>query len=264
MLSLDQVGYSMTLPIVGYQVLPELRRPGTERANQPLNAFSSQKPQGLESLPVAQIPPKLGPTLYSSANSSDDKIWPVDNQPERNLEFVSGCRPIGLVKGVTATESYVHFLFIIETRLIMARLSKKEPNRKTGLKCTWPGCRSKAIFKRNYELQRHVKKHSRRETFSCSAVNCQFRGPKAFYRADKLKNHVSAAHDDETLFACPVSGCRSALTPLPRDLLGLHIRNYNNGHCKAYWSYFAALDFGRTARTCPMEKCTRKLDIDDI
>ena len=134
----------------------------------------------------------------------------------------------------------------------------------TGRKCNFPGCRSKRTFKRNYELQRHMKMHERRETFDCPAVNCKYRGPKAFYRPDKLKAHVNAAHDEHTMFACPVAGCLSARTAVSRDILALHIRNHDHGACKPYWDHFKALENCDKNRPCPVAECSQKLDLDSL
>lgn len=163
-----------------------------------------------------------------------------------DFQFVSGYKPVG--------QTHPNQMFP------KVECATKEPE-KAGIKCKWPGCRSKATFKRNYELQRHMKKHSREQTFDCPAVNCRYRGAKGFYRADKLKDHVNAAHDDETLFTCPVIGCLSALNSLPRGLLSIHIRNHINGACKPYWSYFAALELKSEIRACPVGKCQAKLEI---
>ncbi len=128
----------------------------------------------------------------------------------------------------------------------------------TSIKCTFPGCSSKRSFKRKYELERHMRVHTRPETFECPAVNCKYRGPKAFYRPDKLKAHVIAGHGPETLFVCPVAGCFSARTPLSRAMLAVHLRNHDYWSCKPYWGYFAALRDGDRFRTCPVENCLKK------
>lgn len=61
--------------------------------------------------------------------------------------------------------------------------------------CTYPGCTSKKGFSRKYELQRHMKKHSRSQVFPCPVVGCRFQSQeKAFYRADKLQSHMKACH----------------------------------------------------------------------
>jgi hypothetical protein len=109
-----------------------------------------------------------------------------------------------------------------------------------------------------------MKKHTRKETFDCPAVNCKYRGTKAFYRSDKLKAHVNAAHDEQTLFACPVAGCLSARAPLSGAILAVHIRNHDNGSCEPYWDYFKALEDCGGSRTCPIGSCLKKLCRDSL
>ena len=121
-------------------------------------------------------------------------------------------------------------------------LNSEEPTNLTGRKYNFPGCRSKRTFKRNYELQRHMQMHEWTETFDCPAVNCKHRGPKAFYRSDKLKAYVNVAYDEHTMFARPVAGCLSARTAISRDTLALHIRNHDHGACKPYCSHSKALE----------------------
>ncbi|OMP83134.1 Regulatory protein brlA [Diplodia seriata] len=60
--------------------------------------------------------------------------------------------------------------------------------------CNHPGCNSKG-FNRKYELQRHMRKHSRSQTFLCPVAGCRFQQPAdAFYRHDKLVCHMKACH----------------------------------------------------------------------
>ncbi|KAF7504704.1 hypothetical protein GJ744_001985 [Endocarpon pusillum] len=167
-----------------------------------------------------------------------------------DYEFLSGSRPLE-PSGVMAA-------------LPRAIEEPDEASEESSLKCNFPGCRSKATFKRNYELQRHMKKHTRKETFDCPAINCKYRGTKAFYRADKLKAHVDLAHDGETLFACPVAGCLSARTPLSGAILALHIRNHDNGSCAPYWVYLKALENCGERRTCPVGNCSKKVHQDSL
>ncbi|OCL08970.1 hypothetical protein AOQ84DRAFT_30485 [Glonium stellatum] len=169
------------------------------------------------------------------------------------FNFVSGCRPLGAQPAaVSLTEGSG------------SNSNPEAPSKIDGRRCDFPGCRSKKTFKRNYELQRHRKKHDRAETFDCPAVNCKYRGSKAFYRPDKLKAHVDAAHDENTMFACPIAGCLSARTAVSRNILALHIRNHDHGACKPYWSHFKALENCDKSRSCPVEGCTQKLDIDSL
>ncbi|KAB2581084.1 C2H2 type master regulator of conidiophore development brlA [Lasiodiplodia theobromae] len=60
--------------------------------------------------------------------------------------------------------------------------------------CSYPGCNSKG-FSRKYELQRHMKKHSRSQLFLCPVAGCHFQQlANAFYRHDKLGCHMRFCH----------------------------------------------------------------------
>ncbi|KAF2644159.1 hypothetical protein P280DRAFT_546982 [Massarina eburnea CBS 473.64] len=69
-------------------------------------------------------------------------------------------------------------------------------------KCDFKNCKSKP-FKLVSELNRHKRVHNLdKRRYPCSAVGCSYTGTKAFYRQDKLRSHVVAGHDDETIFEC--------------------------------------------------------------
>jgi hypothetical protein len=104
-----------------------------------------------------------------------------------------------------------------------------------------------------------MKKHTRKETLDCPAVNCKYRGTKAFYRPDKLNAHVHAAHDKETLFACPVAGCLSARTPLSGPLLAVYIRNRDRQSYGQSVDYFNVLANYDRIRACPVGNCSKIL-----
>ncbi|KAF1989087.1 hypothetical protein K402DRAFT_391242 [Aulographum hederae CBS 113979] len=91
------------------------------------------------------------------------------------------------------------------------------------LKCHHPGCKSSPIFKRKYDLWRHMKKHNPNTLrHNCPAVNCKFRGAKGFCRLDKLFDHA-ICHNEQTLFHCAIGRC--TVGPLPRWLLFLHLNS---------------------------------------
>lgn len=114
------------------------------------------------------------------------------------------------------------------------------------------------MFRRNYELQRHKRKHNRTRSFPCTAVNCKFRGTKAFYREDKLKDHVFEGHDDNTLFACPIPHCLGDLNPLPRYLMAIHCRNHDHKIHGNYYKHLIALEDSDQKRKCPIDTCPEK------
>jgi hypothetical protein len=127
-------------------------------------------------------------------------------------------------------------------------------------KCNFPDCRSKATFKRKYDLDRHMKKHDPKTFYNCPAVDCKSRGNKAFYRADKFKVHILAAHNRDTLFACPVTGCHSSSVPLSGCWLPFHARNH----------YFEKSSFGSIMAQiewplpCPIVTCSAKLPLAEL
>lgn len=129
----------------------------------------------------------------------------------------------------------------------------------SSLKCNFPACRSKTTFNREHDLRRHMDKHVPRQTFDCPAVNCKYRGRKAFYRSDKLIAHLNAGHDEETLFACPVPGCLSNSVLLSRAMLALHMRNHYLPRSYPGEKYRNALSICDENRTCPVETCSQKL-----
>ncbi|ERF75109.1 hypothetical protein EPUS_07798 [Endocarpon pusillum Z07020] len=166
-----------------------------------------------------------------------------------DFQFVGGSRPLQPLAAKAELPSVAQ--------------RQDENSEELNLKCKFPGCVSKKSFKRKYELERHMQKHSRQETFDCPAVNCKYRGPKAFYRPDKLKAHVLAGHDEQTLFACPVAGCFSASRLLSRAFLSVHMRNHDLPVGK-YRGYLPALGSLDRFRTCPVEKCLKKLSPDSL
>lgn len=90
--------------------------------------------------------------------------------------------------------------------------------------CPHLNCRSKQTgFNRKYELQRHMQKHSRNQSYGCPVINCVFQGENAPYRPDKLKSHLRA-HQDDSLCFCPVPGCsvRIMTLHLTSEHLGFH------------------------------------------
>jgi hypothetical protein len=67
------------------------------------------------------------------------------------------------------------------------------PNNAIGYVCTYPGCRRIEPFKRKADLERHGKKHSPPE-LNCEIEGCNRKGPRGFYRQDKLRDHQRQKH----------------------------------------------------------------------
>ncbi|GME43721.1 membrane transporter [Neofusicoccum parvum] len=121
----------------------------------------------------------------------------------------------------------------------------------TGLVCPVPGCEVKTDFKRNFELQRHMQKHQRDVAFNCPVIHCHRQGSHAFYREDKLKAHLRAAHNDDDMAKCPCSHCPSPPI-LTLDLLAIHAATHLwDPHSRAIATY------AKDTRKCPMPKCRR-------
>ncbi|KAI9728107.1 MAG: hypothetical protein M1834_007823 [Cirrosporium novae-zelandiae] len=115
--------------------------------------------------------------------------------------------------------------------------------------CKFPGCKSKG-FRRNGDRLRHQRKHDQTSKFGCTAVGCHLYGSKIFYRWDKVKSHVIASHDSNTLFPCLVDGCQ--VEPMPSDLLIIHIEN----HDKLLWGPRHQVQASNPDR-CPFPDCKK-------
>lgn len=92
------------------------------------------------------------------------------------------------------------------------------------LRCSWSGCQSRVVFKRKYELERHMQKHSTLKPFPCPVVDCVFSGSRAFYRKDKLCAHLRDGHRDEDIGVCPMPPCGMQL---PLLILQEHCRRHH-------------------------------------
>lgn len=123
-----------------------------------------------------------------------------------------------------------------------------------GYICTFPHCKVKHVFKRRFELQRHMLIHAPKKSFDCPVDSCNRRGRHTFYRDDKRKAHLKSRHTDDDYATCPVSGCPAG--PLQLDLLRLHLsfhgRFFNSDTVKLLKTY------AEGGQKCPMQKCRQK------
>ncbi|KAI9765527.1 MAG: hypothetical protein M1840_007353 [Geoglossum simile] len=162
-----------------------------------------------------------------------------------DFNFVSGCRPIG--EGMAQP---------VSGREIEAG----------SLTCVWPNCSSKRTFKRSYELQRHMNKHTSLVRYPCAAVNCPSRRTATFYRLDKFRDHLRNSHGLDGLFACPVPVCTSG--PLPLFKFIIHIDSHTNNNERNSWYHaldaLQEYDVGRAMRACPLEGCRKWLNYSDV
>ncbi|OCK78369.1 hypothetical protein K432DRAFT_444679 [Lepidopterella palustris CBS 459.81] len=135
-----------------------------------------------------------------------------------------------------------------------------------GLKCKWPGCRSNKTFKRKYEYNRHMKKHTRTVSLPCPVVYCPRQGSRSFYRWDKLFDHLRTGHTEDETCRCLVDGCTAPQMPL--NLLRLHAR-YHDVDINKHPNLATSCDFLKilrsfsTARKCDLKKCKRWLSADE-
>jgi hypothetical protein len=120
----------------------------------------------------------------------------------------------------------------------------------TPKRCAWLGCRSATIFKREYEYDRHMKKHTG-VSLPCPVQYCPRQGSRAFYRSDKLREHVKNGHTENENCRCLVEGCTTAAMPL--DILRIHFR----GH--PFDLYYRALVISEynLRRKCELKKCKK-------
>jgi len=135
-----------------------------------------------------------------------------------------------------------------------------------GLKCKWPGCRSNKTFKRKYEYNRHMKKHTQIVSLPCPVVYCPRQGSRSFYRWDKLFDHLRTGHTEDEICRCLVDGCTAPQMPL--SLLRLHAR-YHDVDINKHPNLATSCDFLKVlrsfsmARKCDLKKCKRWFGADE-
>lgn len=134
--------------------------------------------------------------------------------------------------------------------------SSRKSRDSSALQCDFPGCHSRATFKRKYELQRHMKKHERKETYPCPAIDCDRKGLRSFYRADKLVHHLGTGHGDNDSYLCPLAGCLTH--PMSFDEIKLHARNHY-GRCNPVVETLQRIPGSQ--RQCMLKNCLKRLNI---
>ena len=137
--------------------------------------------------------------------------------------------------------------------------SSRKPRDSSALKCDFPGCHSRATFKRKYELQRHMRKHERKEMYPCPAIDCDRKGSRSFYRVDKLAHHLRTRHGDNDSYLCPLAGCLT--NPVSFDGIKLHARSHfreNNSVVETLRRIPAR------QRQCMLKNCLKRLDISEM
>jgi hypothetical protein len=134
--------------------------------------------------------------------------------------------------------------------------SSRKPRDGSALKCDFPGCHSRATFNRKYELQRHMKKHERKGTYPCLSIDCDRKGSRSFYRADKLFHHLRTRHGANDTYLCPLFGCLT--NPMSFDEIKLHATSHV-GVYNSVVGYF--LRIPASQRQCMLKNCLKRLDI---
>jgi hypothetical protein len=127
---------------------------------------------------------------------------------------------------------------------------------KRSFTCDSQGCKSKTFSSRT-DLYRHQQAHETNIWYSCAAEDCLRKGKKGFYREDKLIDHMIAAHDNDTLFACPDNhlsrhGLRRKCGGLlfTRDIMAIHaLDGYQHRSLARLNEY----------RDCPLPKCPYRI-----
>ncbi|KAF2189024.1 hypothetical protein K469DRAFT_748213 [Zopfia rhizophila CBS 207.26] len=152
----------------------------------------------------------------------DSAFMPLTLQPGASVPGNDGC---GFASTNTTGREFrfESRCVIIEDRSNGRKTSRTSVNT-DGLKCEYPGCRYRGTFKRKYELQRHVKKHTNGEIYSCPIVGCDRteKESKAYYRADKFVDHFKKTHTDDDTSLCPITTCR--IGPFSLDLRMAHVQ----------------------------------------
>ncbi|KAF2489797.1 hypothetical protein BU16DRAFT_164602 [Lophium mytilinum] len=139
---------------------------------------------------------------------------------------------------------------------------KTSPNA-NAFRCEHPGCGSGRTFKRKYELQRHMKKHTGKRMFSCPVELCDKTGSGAFYRLDKLTNHLKTAHTDDDRWQCYESGCQAGTMSF--DLAKVHMDRHDRTMPKYLDNRTRAfLNAQNTSRQCLFGNCEKWLPIGEM
>lgn len=196
-------------------------------------------------LPIA---PNHIPSNDVASSTTDFSMYP--SHTTQALEYHSEIVPCTDIIAANDDFKFESRAEVVEDR---SRQPKHESNDSTRLRCDYHGCTSKRTFRRKYELQRHMTKHTGTRV-SCFFSDCH----KSFYRQDKLKDHVRKHHiDDSELVACPRPSCDFG--PVEWDLLNLHLRNHS---C---WTIIELVAIQLTKeRHCPVTSCNQVVDISGL
>jgi hypothetical protein len=102
-----------------------------------------------------------------------------------------------------------------------------------GMKCSWSGCTSRAVFKTRVSFNKHVR-NVHTDPLLCFVANCPQKTP--FGRLSDLRRHQQSAHSAERKFVCGVSSCDARIKEFARkDHLTKHMRErHDNYFCPIF------------------------------
>lgn len=131
-----------------------------------------------------------------------------------------------------------------------------------GFQCDQLGCRSRTIFKRKYELKRHIETvHKRTMKFPCPVTNCYKKGSESLTRPDKFREHLRVSHTYDDVSECPDSSCS---VTLPLLLLQLHVKNHSRLEVPRMKAIGGYMEVNDRVRGCPVEGCRKSLPAQDL
>ena len=102
--------------------------------------------------------------------------------------------------------------------------TRSVPQSNSAVKCPH-NCDHKGTFKRDYELNRHIRTQHGNTVYKCPFSGCYRKAiPTTFKRPDKLTAHIRTVHmrtHHESELRCPMDAC--AARPMTFDLLAVHM-----------------------------------------
>jgi hypothetical protein len=116
-----------------------------------------------------------------------------------------------------------------------------------GFKCTWQGCKSKAVFKIPSLLKEHLR-NIHATPLLCTQRGCPYKKP--FRNRDDLNRHESTKHHSGPKWECPYDSCSAETRTFARkDKWLKHIRetqHENDAFCPYYHCNSEAVRSGKT------------------
>jgi hypothetical protein len=123
-------------------------------------------------------------------------------------------------------------------------------------KCEFPDCKYRGTFRRSYELNRHMTKHTEKQRFPCPVQYCD----STFYRTDKISLHLKQAHTTDEDSICPLPGCGAGPYPLRLLVVHAYVKHDAKSNDPALWGIF----WLKNRTRCPMPSCKQWKYVHDI